>query len=181
MEEKEEGTTRSTITKRDTLTADTTRTRGDPTRRKALRDTILSHLIRTSTLTMRKDPSLKDTDQITTLPTVMLTKETQDTLCRCLSEKETSEMAHHHLTLKMDILLEAHLQTIPVRSKIAQVSMLETTGHSEWTRSEMNLLKEMTSIFHLAKILETNVTSLLILKEMIEDESSIAICKKFIQ
>jgi len=59
--------------------------------------------------------------------------------------------------------------------------MLETTGHSEWTRSEMNLLKEMTSIFHLAKILETNATSLLNLKEMIEDESSIAICKKFIQ
>ena len=109
MEEKEEGTTRSTMTKRDTLTADTTRTRGDPTRRKALRDTILSHLIRTLTLTMRKDPSLKDFDQITTLPTVMLTKETQDTLSRCLSEKETSEMAHHHLTLKMDILLEAHL------------------------------------------------------------------------
>ena len=102
MEEKEEGTTRSTITKRDTLTVDTTR-------RKALRDTILSHLIRTSTLTMRKDPSLKDTDQITTLPTVILTKETQDTLSRCLSEKETSEMAHHHLTLKMDILLETHL------------------------------------------------------------------------
>lgn len=167
-EEKEEDSTKSMRMKGDTPTVDIMKIREDLMRKKTLRDATQSKFLRrTSTQTMRKVPSHKDSDLITILLEEI---HIQDTLSRCHSEREISEMVHLLHTLEMDILQEVLSENIPVISQTAQVSMQATIDRLEWTRSEMSLLKEMTTEFHLPKNLETSATSPL---NLIEDESSL--------